>query len=97
MQLAPFVGVNNLWDRRYVGSVTLNGLRPGVRAGAAAGGVHRDRDRVSGAVRPRPCESADARQVLHPGGRLAFAYSNDTGSRSITTRVFPALGSLRAA
>jgi iron complex outermembrane receptor protein len=26
MQLAPFIGVNNLWDRRYVGSVTLNGL-----------------------------------------------------------------------
>jgi iron complex outermembrane receptor protein len=24
--LSPFVGVNNLWDRRYVGSVTLNGL-----------------------------------------------------------------------
>ena len=23
---APFLGVNNLWDRRYVGSVTLNGL-----------------------------------------------------------------------
>ncbi|HEU5304760.1 MAG TPA: TonB-dependent receptor, partial [Gemmatimonadales bacterium] len=26
MQLAPFLGVNNLWDRRYVGSVTLNGI-----------------------------------------------------------------------
>jgi iron complex outermembrane recepter protein len=26
MQLAPFVGLNNLWDRRYVGSVTLNGV-----------------------------------------------------------------------
>jgi iron complex outermembrane recepter protein len=26
LQFAPFVGVNNLWDRRYVGSVTLNGL-----------------------------------------------------------------------
>jgi iron complex outermembrane recepter protein len=26
VQLSPFVGVNNLWDRRYVGSVTLNGL-----------------------------------------------------------------------
>jgi iron complex outermembrane receptor protein len=25
MQLAPFVGFNNLWDRRYIGSVTLNG------------------------------------------------------------------------
>jgi iron complex outermembrane receptor protein len=25
MNLAPFLGVNNLWDRRYVGSVTLNG------------------------------------------------------------------------
>jgi iron complex outermembrane receptor protein len=24
--LGPFLGVNNLWDRRYVGSVTLNGL-----------------------------------------------------------------------
>ncbi len=23
--LGPFIGVNNLWDRRYVGSVTLNG------------------------------------------------------------------------
>ncbi|HEU4473469.1 MAG TPA: TonB-dependent receptor [Gemmatimonadales bacterium] len=26
VQLSPFIGVNNLWDRRYVGSVTLNGL-----------------------------------------------------------------------
>lgn len=26
VQLGPFVGVNNLWDRRYVGSVTLNGI-----------------------------------------------------------------------
>jgi iron complex outermembrane receptor protein len=26
MEVAPFVGVNNLWDRRYVGSVTLNGV-----------------------------------------------------------------------
>jgi len=25
MEIAPFLGVNNLWDRRYVGSVTLNG------------------------------------------------------------------------
>ncbi len=25
VRLAPFVGLNNLWDRRYVGSVTLNG------------------------------------------------------------------------
>jgi iron complex outermembrane receptor protein len=25
MQLAPFLGLNNLWDRRYVGSVTVNG------------------------------------------------------------------------
>ncbi|MFL5402609.1 MAG: TonB-dependent receptor family protein [Gemmatimonadales bacterium] len=25
MDIAPFVGVNNLWDRRYIGSVTLNG------------------------------------------------------------------------
>ena len=25
LQLGPFVGVNNLWSRRYVGSVTLNG------------------------------------------------------------------------
>lgn len=25
MNLAPFLGINNLWDRRYVGSVTLNG------------------------------------------------------------------------
>jgi iron complex outermembrane receptor protein len=25
LQLAPFVGVNNLWDRQYVASVTLNG------------------------------------------------------------------------
>ena len=25
-ELAPFLGVNNLWDRRYVGSVTLNGV-----------------------------------------------------------------------
>ena len=23
--IAPFLGVNNLWDRQYVGSVTLNG------------------------------------------------------------------------
>lgn len=26
MELAPFVGINNLWDRRYVGGVTLNGV-----------------------------------------------------------------------
>ncbi|MEP6688239.1 MAG: TonB-dependent receptor [Gemmatimonadales bacterium] len=26
LQVAPFLGLNNLWDRRYVGSVTLNGL-----------------------------------------------------------------------
>jgi iron complex outermembrane recepter protein len=26
MDIAPFLGVNNLWDRRYVGSVTLNGI-----------------------------------------------------------------------
>jgi iron complex outermembrane recepter protein len=26
VQLAPFLGVNNAWDREYVGSVTLNGL-----------------------------------------------------------------------
>jgi outer membrane receptor protein involved in Fe transport len=26
MQIAPFLGLNNLWDRRYVASVTLNGL-----------------------------------------------------------------------
>jgi iron complex outermembrane receptor protein len=26
MQLLPFVGINNLWDRRYIGSVTLNGV-----------------------------------------------------------------------
>jgi iron complex outermembrane receptor protein len=26
LQLGPFLGVNNLWDRRYIGSVTLNGL-----------------------------------------------------------------------
>jgi iron complex outermembrane receptor protein len=26
MKIAPFLGVNNLWDRRYVGSVTLNGV-----------------------------------------------------------------------
>jgi iron complex outermembrane recepter protein len=26
MQLSPFVGLNNVWDRRYIGSVTLNGL-----------------------------------------------------------------------
>ena len=26
MEFAPFIGVNNLWDRRYVGSVTLNGV-----------------------------------------------------------------------
>ncbi|HEY3012030.1 MAG TPA: TonB-dependent receptor [Gemmatimonadales bacterium] len=26
MEIAPFLGVNNLWDRRYVGSVTLNGI-----------------------------------------------------------------------
>ncbi len=25
LRLAPFVGLNNLWDRRYIGSVTLNG------------------------------------------------------------------------
>ena len=26
MEIAPFLGVNNLWDRRYVASVTLNGV-----------------------------------------------------------------------
>jgi iron complex outermembrane receptor protein len=26
MNVTPFVGINNLWDRRYVGSVTLNGV-----------------------------------------------------------------------
>jgi len=26
VEFAPFLGVNNLWDRRYVGSVTLNGI-----------------------------------------------------------------------
>jgi iron complex outermembrane receptor protein len=26
MQVSPYLGVNNLWDRRYVGSVTLNGV-----------------------------------------------------------------------
>ena len=25
LDLAPFVGINNLWDRRYVSSVTING------------------------------------------------------------------------
>jgi iron complex outermembrane receptor protein len=23
--VAPFLGINNLWDRRYIGSVTING------------------------------------------------------------------------
>ncbi|MDQ2674472.1 MAG: TonB-dependent receptor [Chloroflexota bacterium] len=26
LQVSPFLGVNNLWDRRYIGSVTLNGV-----------------------------------------------------------------------
>jgi iron complex outermembrane receptor protein len=26
VRLAPFLGLNNLWDRRYIGSVTLNGI-----------------------------------------------------------------------
>jgi iron complex outermembrane receptor protein len=26
LRLSPFLGVNNVWDRRYIGSVTLNGL-----------------------------------------------------------------------
>jgi len=26
MQLSPFVGFNNLWDRQYIGSVTVNGV-----------------------------------------------------------------------
>ncbi|HEY8197535.1 MAG TPA: TonB-dependent receptor [Gemmatimonadales bacterium] len=26
LEFAPFLGLNNLWDRRYVGSVTLNGI-----------------------------------------------------------------------
>ncbi len=26
VELAPFLGLNNLWDRRYIGSLTLNGL-----------------------------------------------------------------------
>ena len=25
LSLAPFIGINNLWDRRYIGSVTING------------------------------------------------------------------------
>jgi len=25
MSLAPFVGINNLWDRQYVSSLTING------------------------------------------------------------------------
>jgi iron complex outermembrane receptor protein len=25
MSLQPFVGINNLWDRNYVSSVTING------------------------------------------------------------------------
>jgi iron complex outermembrane receptor protein len=25
LSLSPFLGINNLWDRRYVGSVTING------------------------------------------------------------------------
>src|SRR5215207_7599189 len=44
LQFAPFLGVNNLWDRRYVGSVTLNGVGGGRRGcggrwgGGKAGG-----------------------------------------------------------
>ncbi|MGH7526431.1 MAG: TonB-dependent receptor family protein [Gemmatimonadales bacterium] len=26
LELAPFLGLNNVWDRRYIGSVTLNGV-----------------------------------------------------------------------
>ena len=26
MEIGPFIGINNLLDRRYVGSVTLNGV-----------------------------------------------------------------------
>jgi iron complex outermembrane receptor protein len=26
VEIAPFLGINNLWDRRYVGAVTLNGV-----------------------------------------------------------------------
>jgi iron complex outermembrane recepter protein len=26
VEFAPFLGVNNLWDKRYIGSVTLNGI-----------------------------------------------------------------------
>ena len=26
VNIAPFLGVNNLWDRQYIGSVTLNGV-----------------------------------------------------------------------
>jgi iron complex outermembrane receptor protein len=26
LEIAPFLGINNLWDRRYIGSVTLNGV-----------------------------------------------------------------------
>ncbi len=26
LELAPFLGLNNLWDRRYIGSITLNGV-----------------------------------------------------------------------
>ena len=60
VQLSPFLGVNNLWDRQYVGSVTLNGaVRPGVGAVAAAGDVHRDGGRVSGSGSRRHPERSE--------------------------------------
>jgi iron complex outermembrane receptor protein len=31
MEIGPFIGINNLWDRRYVGGVTLNGVGGRVR------------------------------------------------------------------
>lgn len=42
MNVAPFIGVNNLWDRNYIGSVTINGtfgrvLEPAPRRNVYAG------------------------------------------------------------
>ena len=37
LRLAPFLGLNNLWDRRYIGSVTLNGALGRVSSRRPAG------------------------------------------------------------
>ena len=63
MQLAPLLGVNNLWDRRYIGSVTLNGAGGRVFEPAPRRvDLFRDGDRVP--------DSADRRASLVQGSEV---------------------------